>query len=143
MKKFVSTFALLSLLVSPAMATNWFQIGQGHFIDSHSIKPANDYGTYTFDTKYTANAKPLEYVDGHGIWTIKTHSYIDCRNSYAKTLSYVGLDSNEKKVASNNNIGKQWFGIDNPGSKAYESYVFVCTDKYLKVREGYHPLWMY
>ena len=141
--KALMALSLVGLLAAPALATNWLQIGPGHYIDSHSVKPANDYGTYTFDTKYLAKEKPLEYVNNQGVWTIHTHSYIDCRNAYGKTLSYTALDSNEKKLVSNNNIGKQWFGINNPGSKAYESYLFVCTDKYLNEREGYNPLWWY
>ena len=141
--KLLLTLSVFGMLFSPAMATNWIQIGPGHYIDSHSIKPANDYGTYTFDTKYLAKDKPLEYVNNQGVWTIKTHSYMDCRNSYAKTLSYTALDGNEKRLIVDKNIGKQWFGINNPGSKAYESYLFICTDKYLKDREGYHPLWWY
>jgi len=133
----VATFA------SPAFAKNWVQIGDGHYIDAESIRPTAYYGSYTMDTKYLGKSSPLEVVNNIPIWTIKTHSYIDCKAAYAKTLSYTALDGNERVVVSDKNIGKQWFGINNPGSRAHESYLFVCTDKYLNVRPGYRNLWWY
>lgn len=142
LKAFVG-FAFLAVTAVPAFATNWVQIGEGHYIDAHSIRPSANYGTYTYYTKYLAKAAPLERINGYEVWTIKTNSYVDCANAYAKTLSYTALDANERIVASDKKIGKQWFGVNNPGSKAYESYAFVCTDKYLNVRPGYHPLWWY
>ena len=145
-KTFLKAFVVLTLLGSaavPALATNWVQIGEGHYIDAHSIRHSANYGTYTYETKYLAKSTPLERINGHEIWTIKTNSYIDCANAYAKTLSYTALDANERIVASDRKIGKQWFGVNTPGSKAYESYAFVCTDKYLQSRPGYHPLWWY
>ncbi len=139
----LSACVIMTLLASPALARNWVQIGDGHYIDAESIRPTAYYGSYTMDTKYIARNTPLEVVNNVPIWTIKTHSYIDCKSAYAKTLSYTALDSNDRTVITDRNIGKQWFGINNPGSRANESYLFVCTDKYLNVRPGYRELWWY
>ena len=141
--KAFAIFAVVAISSVPAFARNWVQIGDGHYIDADSIRPSNNYGTYTFDTKYLAKNVPLERINGADIWTIKTSSYVDCANTYAKTLSYTALDGNDKVVATDRKIGKQWFGVNNPSSKAYESYAFVCTDKYLRVRPYYSPLWWY
>ena len=146
MNRFSKAFVILGLLAVtavPAMARNWVQIGDGHYIDAESIKPYSNYGSYTMDTKYIAKNIPLETLNNREVWTIKTHSYIDCKSAYAKTLSYTALDADDNTIATNKNIGKQWYGINTPGSRAYESYLFVCTDKYLNVRPGYHSLWWY
>lgn len=146
MKNFYGIAVLLGLLLTsatPVFAQNWVQIGDGHYIDSQSIKSTSTYGAFTYDTKYLAKNSPLEYIGSRGVWTIKTHSYIDCRSAYAKTLSYIALDSNERIIASEKNIGKQWFGINNPGTRGYESYAFVCTDQYVNKYPNYNSMWMY
>lgn len=127
----------------PALAINWVQIGDGHYIDADSIRPSSDYGTYTYNTKYLGKGAPLERVDGQNIWTIKTYSYMDCRQAYAKTISYTALNENEKIINSSRNIGKQWFGVNTPGSKGYESWSFICTDKYLHNYPAYNKFWWY
>lgn len=136
---------LLSFVLAtvPVLATNWVQIGQGHYIDADSVKQSSSFATYTYNTKYLGKSVPLEKLDGHDIWTIKTFSYMDCRQAYAKTLSYTALDANERIVNSSKNIGKQWFGVNTPGSKGYESWAFICTDKYLHNYPGYNNIWWY
>ena len=136
----ISAFAAVSV---PAFATNWIAIGEGHYIDADSIRPASNYGTYTMLTKYQASGTPLEVVNGRDIWTIKTNSFVDCTSNYAKTVSYSAYDSKGRVVTTGRSVGKQWYGINNPGSRAYESYAFVCTDKYLDSWRGYDSLWMY
>ena len=105
----VFAFAAVLLLCTPSFATNWVRIGEGHYIDSDSIRPSSNYGTYTMLTKYIASGTRLEVVN----------------------------------VTSGRNVAKQWYGINNPGSIAYESYAFVCTDRYLNVRNGYDHLLYY
>lgn len=131
-------------LAVPAFATNWVLIGDGHYIDSDSIKPANEYGTYTMQTEYLSkNNVPLEIINGKEIYNIKTNSFIDCRNHFAKTVSYSAYDANKKHVVTGTGVAKHWYDIHNPGSRAYESFAFVCTDRYLRQYRNYHPLWMY
>ncbi len=136
-------FALIAMTSVPVFAKNWIQIGEGHYIDVDSIRPASTYGAYNYTTKYLAKSVPLDKAYGREIWTLTTSSYIDCRSNYAKTISYTGLDANDNKVVSGRKVGKQWFGINNPGSRAYESYAFICTDKYLHVHPGYNRFWWY
>lgn len=145
-KKFFRGFLVLALVAMtyvPAFATNWVRIGNGHYIDSDSIRPSNNYGTYTMRTKYIASGTPLEVINGKDVWTIKTNSFVDCTANYAKTISYSAYDKNGKVVTTGRNIWKQWYDIHNPGSRAYESYAFVCTDKYLDSRSDYVNLWWY
>ena len=129
--------------LAPSFATNWVRIGNGHYIDSDSIRPSNNYGTYTMLTKYVASGTPLEVVNGRDIWTIKTNSFVDCAANYAKTVSYSAYDERGRVVTTGRNVGKQWYDINNPGSRAYESYAFVCTDRYLNSWRGYDNLWLY
>ena len=138
-------FATMIVAVSlmPAMATNWVKIGDNHYIDADSVRRSSTYGTYTMLTKYIATGTPLEVMNGRDVWSIKTNSYIDCTTNYAKTISYSAYDKFGHTVASARNIGKQWYDINSPGSRAYESYSFVCSDRYLNVRPGYDPLWLY
>ena len=143
LKKLMLGFFASVLLMAPVSAQNWVQIGDNHYIDAHSIKPTSAYGTYTYNTRYLGTNAPLERIGGQDIWTVKTSSYMDCRNAYAKTLSYTALNMNNRTVVSDRDIGKQWFGINNPGSRAYESYLFICTDRYLNLRPNYSPLWLY
>ncbi len=144
-KMFKSLLALsvLSMSLVPAFATNWVRIGTNHYIDSDSIKPSTNYGTYTMKTRYLTTAVPLETINGRDIYEIKTNSFVDCTSNYAKTVSYSAYDNNGRLVTTGRNVGKQWYNINNPGSRAYESYAFVCTDKYLDSWEGYDTLWMY
>ena len=141
-KMFTALF-VLSIAFTPSFATNWVRIGDGHYIDSDSIRPSTSYGTYTMATKYLASGTPLEVMNGRDVWTIKTNSFVDCTSNYAKTISYSAYDKRGHVVATGRNIWKQWYDINNPGSRAYESYAFVCTDKYLQVRKDYEPLWWY
>ena len=143
LKKSFIVFSMLALTAVPAFARTWIEIGNGHYIDSESIKPYSSYGSYTMDTKYIGKNAPVDKVNGKDVWTIKTYSYIDCKSAYAKTLTITALDADDRVVFSDKNIGKQWYGINNPGSRAYESYMFVCSDKYLNARPGYHNLWWY
>ena len=147
MKKFMFKGALVlavaAMALTPAFATNWVKIGNNHYIDSDSIKPSAAYGTYTMRTKYVGTNSPLEIINGRDIWTIKTNSFVDCTSHYAKTVSYSAYDRRGSLVSSGRNVWKQWYDINNPGSRAYESYAFVCTDKYLDAREGYGQLWWY
>ncbi len=39
------------MIAAPVFAVNWIKIGDGHYIDSDSIRPSNSYGSYTFDTR--------------------------------------------------------------------------------------------
>ena len=94
-------------------------------------------------TKYDAVGTPLEVVNGRDVWSIKTNSYVDCTSNYAKTVSYSAYDSRGWLITTGRNVGKQWYDINNPGSRAYESYAFVCTDKYLNTWRGYDSLWLY
>lgn len=137
-----SVLVLVSAISLPAFAKNWVRIGEGHYIDVDSIKPSSSYGAYTFDTKYVGQGVPLEVVNGRKVWTIKTRSYIDCKSAYGKTLSYSALDSDDRTIVSGNSIHKQWLNLGTRGRGA-ESYEFVCTDKYLDLRPGYHNLWLY
>lgn len=143
-KKTLLTLGFMSLLVVPAFATNWVLIGDGHYIDTDSITPSTVYGGYTYTTEYlSSNGNPLEVINGKDIHQIITHSYIDCRANYAKTITYTAYDRNRKIVVNGRSVGKNWYDINTPGSKAYESYNFVCTDKYINARKGYNPLWWY
>ena len=144
-KMFKSLLALsvLSMSLVPAFATNWVRIGTNHYIDSDSIRPSANYGTYTMKTRYLTTAVPLETINGRDIYEIKTNSFVDCTSNYAKTVSYSAYDNNGRLVTTGRNVGKQWYNINNPGSRAYESYAFVCTDKYLDSWAGYDNLWMY
>ncbi len=142
LKKFV-VLGVIVLTCAPSFATNWVKIGANHYIDSDSIRPSTNYGTYTMRTKYTTNAGPLEVINGRNIYTINTNSFIDCTSNYAKTVSYSALDRSGRVVASGRNVWKQWYDINRPGSRAYESYEYVCSDKYLDTRSGYDTLWYY
>ena len=135
--------SLVAMTLAPAFAVNWVRIGDRHYIDADSIRPSNSYGTYTMKTKYLGAGSPLEIINGRDIWTIKTNSFVDCTSNYAKTISYSAYDKNGAVVTTSRNVWKQWFDINNPGSRAYESYAFVCTDKYLDSRAGYGNLWWY
>lgn len=137
------TLSIIAMTSLSAFAQNWIQIGERHYIDADSIKPASTYGAYNMYTKYLAKNNPLEKINGREVWTITTYSYIDCRSAYAKTIAYTALDADDNKIVSGQKVGKQWYGINNPGSKAYESYAFVCTDKYLHHYPGYNRLWWY
>jgi len=139
----VFALALIAATAVPTFAASWVRIGEGHYIDADSIRPSTNYGTYTMLTKYIASGSPLEIIDGKEIWTIKTNSFVDCTTNYAKTVSYTAYDSRDKVVTTGRNVWKQWYGIDRPGSRAYESYAFVCTDKYLDTHKGYGNLWWY
>ena len=138
----LGTLILVSALSLPAFAKNWIQIGDGHYIDVDSIRQSSTYGAYTFDTKYLGKGAPLEVINGRKVWTIKTKSYIDCKSAYGKTLSYSALDADDRTIVSGNSVYKQWINIGGNGRGA-ESYDFVCTDRYLDVRPGYHSLWLY
>lgn len=141
--RFFGALLAVTFLSVPAFAVNWIQIGSGHYIDADSVRPASTYGSYTMDTKYMGVNAPLEEINGSKVWTINTNSYIDCRSGYAKTLTYTALDQRNNVVTRGRNVQKQWMGIDTPGSRAYESYAFVCTDKYLMNRSGYNRFWYY
>lgn len=143
MLKSVVAFAIIAMTCAPSFATNWVRIGANHYIDADSIKPSTNYGTYTMRTKYLANNEPLEVINGHNIWTIKTNSFVDCTSNYAKTISYSALDRSGRVITTGRNVWKQWYDINRPGSRAYESYEFVCTDKYLDSRDGYGRFWWY
>jgi len=143
MKRIILGLFAAAIAVAPAFAASWVRIGDGHYIDADSIRPSTNYGTYTMNTKYLAGSTPLEVINGKSIYTIKTSSYVDCTSNYAKTVSYSAYDKNGRLVSSGRNIWKQWCDINNPGSRAYESYAFVCTDKYLRDRDGYQALWWY
>ena len=108
MFKGLLAFAAVALALTPAFATSWVRIGDGHYIDSDSIKPSANYGTYTMVTKYIANDSPLEVINGTGVWTIKTNSFVDCTSNYAKTVSYTAYDSRGRVVTTGRNIAKQW-----------------------------------
>lgn len=139
----VVSLVVLATASLPAFAKNWVQIGDGHYIDVDSIKPSSNYGSYTFDTKYLArNGVPLEVINGRKVWTVKTRSYIDCKSAYGKTISYSALDADDRTIVLGSNIYKQWLNIGKSG-RASESYNFVCTDRYLDVRPGYHAIWWY
>lgn len=142
MKKILSAIALIALLAGPALAKNWIEIGERHYIDADSIRQSTNYGTYTFDTKYLAKDTPLEILNGRQVWTVKTYSYIDCPNAYAKTLSYTAYDADDNKIGANRYIQKQWYNIAG-GGRGSEAYTFICTDKYLNKYPGYHKLWWY
>ena len=80
-KKFFRGFLVLALVAMtyvPAFATNWVRIGNGHYIDSDSIRPSNNYGTYTMRTKYNASCTTLEVINGNDVLTIKTNTYLYC-----------------------------------------------------------------
>ena len=144
--KFLSVLLVLivaAMAISPAFAMNWIQIGEGHYIDVDSIRSSTQYGSFTFDTQYLGNSAPLEEIDGKKVWTIKTNSYIDCRNGYAKTITYTALDGENKVVVRGKNVQKQWLNINTPGNKAYESYAFVCTDRYVNSYPRYNRFWWY
>ena len=94
-------------------------------------------------TRYLTTAVPLETINGRDVFEIKTNSFVDCTSNYAKTVSYSAYDNKGRLVTTGRNVGKQWYDINNPGSRAYESYAFVCTDKYLDSWNGYDTLWMY
>lgn len=137
-----SALALVAVISLPAFAKNWVQIGDGHYIDVDSIRQSSTYGSYTFDTKYLGKGVPLEVINGRKVWTIKTRSYIDCKSAYGKTLSYTALDADDRTIVSGNSVYKQWLNIG-AGGRGSESYDFVCTDRYLDARPGYHSLWLY
>lgn len=143
MLKSLLAVSMLSMSLVPAFATNWVRIGTNHYIDSDSIRPAANYGTYTMRTRYSTTVTPLETINGRDIFEIKTNSFVDCTSNYAKTVSYSAYDNRGRLVTTGRNVGKQWYDINNPGSRAYESYAFVCTDKYLNSWRGYDDLWMY
>ena len=94
-------------------------------------------------TKYVASGSPLEVINGRDVWTIKTNSFVDCTVNYAKTVSYSAYDNRGHVVTTGRNVGKQWYDINTPESRAYESYAFVCTDKYINSWRGYDNLWYY
>lgn len=135
--------SILAVSYVPAFATNWVRIGDKHYIDSDSVRPSTNYGTYTMRTKYLASGTPLEVINGRDIYTIKTNSFVDCTSNYAKTISYSAYDRKGSLVTTGRNVWKQWYDINTPGSRAYESYAFVCTDKYLDDRPGYGAMWLY
>ncbi len=135
--------AVTAMSLVPAFATTWVRIGDGHYIDADSVKPSNSYGAYTMKTKYVASGSPLEVINGRNVWKITTNSYVNCPTNFAKTVSYTAYDKNNKVVTTGRNVGKHWYDIHNPGSRAYESYAFVCTDKYLNSRPDYVDLWWY
>lgn len=142
LKLFVS-LAVIATISLPAFARNWVQIGDGHYIDTDTIRPSSPVGSYTFETKYLArNGAPLEVINGRKVWTVKTKSYIDCRSAYGKTLSYTALDADDRTIVSGNSVHKQWLNIGS-GTRASDSYEFVCTDRYLNTRPGYDALWWY
>lgn len=141
--KAMFAFSLVAVMSAPAFATNWVRIGANHFIDSDSIRPSNTYGTYTMKTKYVGAGTPLEVINGRDVWTIRTNSFVDCTSNYAKTVSYSAYDRRGSLISTGRNVWKQWYDINNPGSRAYESYAYVCTDKYLESRPGYGNLWWY
>ncbi len=143
MLKSVVAFAIIALTCAPSFATNWVRIGTNHYIDSDSIRPSTNYGTYTMRTKYLGGSEPLEVINGRNIYTIKTNSFVDCTSNYAKTISYSAYDRSGRVVTTGRNVWKQWYDINRPGSRAYESYEFVCTDKYLDHRDGYGSFWWY
>lgn len=146
MKKILTLGAGLVATVAmavPAFAVNWIQIGPNHYIDSDSIRRSHDYGTYTFDTRYVGEYEPLEEINGKKVWTINTNSYIDCRNAYGKTLTYTALDKDYKVVARGKDIQKQWYALNTPGGRGNESFVFVCSDRYLDRYHNYHRMWWY
>ena len=143
LKKILGTFLMLSCFVAPALAANWVQIGEGHYIDAQSIKRTSEYGTFTFNTKYLGTSRPLEIINNQEVWTVKTYSFMDCRNAYAKTLNYTAYNASERIVDQDKNVGKQWFGINTPGSRGFESYAYICTDKYIHSYPGYRSLWWY
>lgn len=140
--KFLALFAALMVSV-PVFAVNWVKIGDGHYIDSDSIRPSNAYGSYTFDTRYVGEGAPLEEIDGKKIWTINTNSFIDCRSAYGKTLTYTALDKDYRVVVRGKNVQKQWIGMNTPGNRGHESFSFVCSDRYLDRYQHYHRMWWY
>lgn len=146
MKNLLKCFLVLAVAATtyvPAFATNWVRIGDKHYIDSDSIRPSTNYGTYTMRTKYVGGNTPLEVINGRDVYTIRTNSFVDCTSNYAKTVSYSAYDRKGSVISTGRNVWKQWYDINNPGSRAYESYAFVCTDKYLDARPGYENLWWY
>ena len=134
---------LVAVTLTPTFAENWIQIGDKHYIDADSVRSSNSYGAYTMRTKYIGNGEPLEIINGHDVWTIKTNSFVDCTSNYAKTTSYTAYDKKGNVVTSGRTVWKQWYEINHPNSRAYESYAFICTDKYLESRTGYDKLWLY
>lgn len=147
MKKFMCKSILILLVLAltyiPAHATNWVRIGDGHYVDADSIAPTDRHGAFTLKTKYIASGEPLEIMHGKEIWTIRTNSYVDCVSNYAKTISYAAYDKRERVVSSSRHVGKQWYEINRPGTRAYESYEFVCTDNYINAWHDYDSLWKY
>jgi hypothetical protein len=139
---FLGIFAAM-IVAAPVFAVNWVRIGEGHYIDSDSIRPSTTYGSFTFDTRYLGGNSPLEEINGKKVWTINTNSYIDCKSAYGKTLTYTALDKDYKVVMRGKNVQKQWYGMDTPGSRGNESYTFVCTDRYLDRYHDYHRMWWY
>ena len=135
--------ALIMVLCTPVFATNWVRIGNGHYVDSDSVRPAADYGTYTMRTKYISSDEPLEEINGKDIWTIKTDSFVDCRANFAKTIAYTAYDKKDRVAASGKNMCKHWQEIQRPGSRPHEIYSYVCTDAYLNRRPDYVDLWWY
>ena len=91
--KSVLALSIAMVTLTPAFATNWVRIGTNHYIDSDSIRPAANYGTYTMRTRYLTTVTPLETINGRDIFEIKTNSFVDCTTNYAKTVSYSAYDN--------------------------------------------------
>ena len=143
LKSLFATFVLVAMTAVPAFAVSWAKIGEGHYIDVDSIRPSQAYGSYTFDTKYLSTGEPLEEINGKKVYTINTNSFMDCRTSYGKTLTYTGLDEAGRVVVRGRDVQKQWNEINAPGSRAYETFLFVCSDRYLQQYPRYNRLWWY
>lgn len=128
-KKLLSIVALFATCSLSVFALNWEQVGDGHYIDTDSIRESYDPGTYTFTTKYMAKEYPLETINNQEVWGVKTKTYVDCKISYAKMLSYIPLNENDKAITPKRTTSKQWVNIDS-GNVVYEPYSYVCRETF-------------
>lgn len=140
--KLLTGIVLIVTMSSPAFAVKWEQVGEGHYIDTDSIRESYDPGTYTFITKFMAKSYPLETINNQEVWGVKTKTYVDCRSSYAKMMSYIPLNQNYKAITPKRLTSKQWVNIDS-GNVVYEPYSYVCREVFESPEFEYRNLWSY
>lgn len=140
MKKILLVLSVLVVGSISANAADWEPVGQGQYVDASSVRPAAQYGTFTFKSKAIAKDSPFSTQDGRSVWQINGDMYVDCRAAYVKEVSYSTFDEDNKVIRNKRSSSNQWTNVT-PNQKAYELYSYVCGAPYARYRNDYNRWW--